>query len=720
MISIKPPIQEAMNASAGRFLPGSFRSLLATVALACAAVVARAEVTLEILRQPTNTTLLPCATATISVAARALESGVFEVPITYQWQSRPTDAPEWADVPNATNAAIILARPQEPNAIFRCQLSAGGLSVTSDPARLTIVEDLLPPGILSVTIPSPDTIVIHYDMTMDPFTTTDPFNYALTDELVAGVTMTDPATAVLTVQGSLEPEKDYVLAVSNIHDGRECGGVPIADNTTVSFRTPSGAVIEILEQPSNAQIEIHQTALFIVSARATFNGAPAPITYQWQMSGPPTGFSYVDIPEGTNETYAIFATNCASGWFFRCIVRSTFGVASSRDALYLAYVDCEPPAAPSVWAVAKSNVMTVRFDDIIDPVTLTDLFNYALVDLESGRPANLIDVQRVDDRTALLFVDSSTPLRARATYSLILNGIANLSDPECGCKLIALNTTVQFTVPPDNCVYLSQQPGHRTTVVGCAATFSANARWAGGAFAQPFTYQWYKDAAAIAGATNRTYTTPPVSMADHGAAYHVVVGSGDCLAVGSSNATLTVRADATGLYLSSALPGLAPNTLVLEFSTGCDQPNDRLDATVAEDLSNYQLSDGVVVQSATVDCDSATVRLMTSPMRPDAEYTLTIANVRSDRGDVIQPGRSTTVRSSSYQPLAPGYLWTITQQHETLLQWGPGGILEQADQPEGPWSMVENALSPLLVISGPTPCGEMPTHPRRFYRAWWP
>ena len=41
----------------------------------------------------------------------------------------------------------------------------------------------------------------------------------------------------------------------------------------------------------------------------------------------------------------------------------------------------------------------------------------------------------------------------------------------------------------------------------------------------PFTYQWYRDGVAIAGATDSSYTIPAVSLADDGA------GRGDGLAL---------------------------------------------------------------------------------------------------------------------------------------------------------------------------------------------
>src|SRR5262249_38326688 len=66
------------------------------------------------------------------------------------------------------------------------------------------------------------------------------------------------------------------------------------------------------------------------------------------------------------------------------------------------------------------------------------------------------------------------------------------------------------------------------------------------------SFQWYRDGAVIEGATEATYTTPPVTGTQSGSQYQVRVGGPGCLLQGtnppspwlmSAPATLTVRDD---------------------------------------------------------------------------------------------------------------------------------------------------------------------------------
>ena len=82
-------------------------------------------------------------------------------------------------------------------------------------------------------------------------------------------------------------------------------------------------------------------------------------------------------------------------------------------------------------------------------------------------------------------------------------------------------------------------PSSRTVAPGQTATFSTSATGNG-----PLTYQWQRNELAISGATSASYTTSPVTTADYGARFRVVV-SNPVGSVTSNQATLSVSA-ATG------------------------------------------------------------------------------------------------------------------------------------------------------------------------------
>jgi hypothetical protein len=95
------------------------------------------------------------------------------------------------------------------------------------------------------------------------------------------------------------------------------------------------------------------------------------------------------------------------------------------------------------------------------------------------------------------------------------------------------------------------QPVSRGVVQGDKATFTVK-----GAGTAPYSYQWYSNAVAIAGATGQSYTTPPATADMNNTAYTVNVSNGAGNQT-SSPATLTVVA-----------PAANPGQFVADFNSG--------------------------------------------------------------------------------------------------------------------------------------------------------
>jgi alpha-tubulin suppressor-like RCC1 family protein len=81
---------------------------------------------------------------------------------------------------------------------------------------------------------------------------------------------------------------------------------------------------------------------------------------------------------------------------------------------------------------------------------------------------------------------------------------------------------------------ITEQPKDRITFIGQTAKFDF-----GGSGKPPFTFQWFRNGTAIAGATASTYTTPALTAAD-GAKFSVTITNA-AGTVTSSQATLTVK-----------------------------------------------------------------------------------------------------------------------------------------------------------------------------------
>lgn len=82
---------------------------------------------------------------------------------------------------------------------------------------------------------------------------------------------------------------------------------------------------------------------------------------------------------------------------------------------------------------------------------------------------------------------------------------------------------------------IGTQPVGATVVAGQVPTFSVVATGTG-----PFTYQWRKNGAPIAGATDADYSPPPLTLADTGACFTVLV-TGEAGTVASAEAVVVVN-----------------------------------------------------------------------------------------------------------------------------------------------------------------------------------
>lgn len=126
-----------------------------------------------------------------------------------------------------------------------------------------------------------------------------------------------------------------------------------------------------------------------------------------------------------------------------------------------------------------------------------------------------------------------------------------LSDGSILGRPTSLSETSDYTVTASNsggnCVrvlklkvvpqppVIQVEPVNQIASIGQTATFSAKATGE-----PPLGYQWYRDGNVVVGATADSYTTPPLTMADHGARFRVVVSDSYGSRAYSVEALLTV------------------------------------------------------------------------------------------------------------------------------------------------------------------------------------
>jgi hypothetical protein len=189
-------------------------------------------------------------------------------------------------------------------------------------------------------------------------------------------------------------------------------------------------------------------------------------------------------------------------------------------------------------------------------------------------------------------------------------------------------------------IYVTTQPGPLAVVVpvadaavsqGKTAEFRALVDGDG-----PYTYQWFKNGTAIAGAGNWKYTTPPVLLTDNGAKFSVTV-TGPASSI-SSTGTVTVLADPLKVLSVGSVDG---GSIGLRFSRPVDK-------TSAETAANYTVN-GTAAKAAQLLAGNGIQQYRTNgtevlitPAAPiSGAFTVVAANVTGLDGPAISSPNDT-------------------------------------------------------------------------------
>ncbi len=126
---------------------------------------------------------------------------------------------------------------------------------------------------------------------------------------------------------------------------------------------------------------------------------------------------------------------------------------------------------------------------------------------------------------------------------------------------------VQGAAASSSAPTITAQTQSTTVMVAGLATFAVTVAGTG-----PFTYQWFRNGTAIAGATGATYTTPPAVASDNGSLFSVTVSNGMGAPVASTVATLTVSAALTVVTQPTAATVAAGSSATFSVVAGGSGP----------------------------------------------------------------------------------------------------------------------------------------------------
>ena len=252
-------------------------------------------------------------------------------------------------------------------------------------------------------------------------------------------------------------------------------------------------------------------------------------------------------------------------------------------------------------------------------------------------------------------------------------------------------------------VAIVQQPVSQSLPGGTPATFTVGLRLDGAAAEAGKTQpRWQRSSNGgvtwtnIPGANGTSLTVTYVNAQDNQAQFRFIADEpGTGLSVISAAATLTVTADNVPPYVAALVPALNGTNLFLAFS-------EPMDPTTTQNRSNYTLSDGPTVQSATLSPDGITLTLITTPMTPGAIYTLSVAGVL----DRAQPTGNLITPNPTVLSFSPPLVMSGSVQREiwTGIATPPNYLAQLFNDPRYP-------SQPTYLDYIPTPFGSYSTNP---------
>ncbi len=452
--------------------------------------------------QPESVTAVAGSTTTFKVAATDATS--------YQWQVC-TDGKTWVNSGASGNKTATLTVPASEDRSgnkYRCIVSNGSTSVTSNAATLTVTA-----GVKITTQPANATVVEGNNAAFKVVASGTNLTYQWQVSTNGGSSWSNsPAdgnkTATLTVPATMSRSGNkYRCIVSS-------GSTSVTSNAA-TLLIPG--VVKITSQPANATVVEGKSAAFKVVASGTN------LTYQWQVcEAGKTAWKDSPATGSKTATLTVPATMSRNGYKYRCVVKSGSNSVNSSVATLTVTAGVKITTQPANATVVEGN--NAAFKVVASGTNLT----YQWQVCEAGKTA-WKDSPATGSKTATLTVPA-TMSRNGYKYRCVVKSGSN-----------SVNSSVA-TLTVTAGVKITSQPANATVVEGKSAAFKVVASGTN------LTYQW--QVSTNGGSSwsnspadgNKTATlTVPATMSRNGYKYRCVVKSGSN-SVTSSAATLTVTA----------------------------------------------------------------------------------------------------------------------------------------------------------------------------------
>lgn len=467
-------------------------------------------------QQPVSVIVRPGETANFSARANGTPNP------TLQWQTRAAGETGWgltsggsgSTTADFTTTAVTLA---DNGRQFRLLATNAAGTTASEVVTLSVSAAAVAPTITSQ--PTALTVVAGSEAV---FAVTAQGTAALSYQwLRNGVTITGANGAQLklpAVSGS--DAATYTVRVSNSAGNVTSAGA-VLNVSAVPTNTPVAPTV--VTQPAAVAVNEGNVATFAVGVTGS-----GPMTFQWRRNG-------VAIPGATAAAHTIPAVSSANAGNYSVAVGNAAGSVTSQSATLAVVPATGSLVAPTI-SVQPAAVVTVPRATATLAVSASGSGPLSYQWFQDGSPIT------PGDGPTLSF--DSIDAISNGSYTVTVSNAAG-SVTSAPAQLLVIGAP-----------QITAQPQAASVIDGATATFTVQAS------GELLRYQWARNGVAIDGAVDASFSTDPLTLADNGAVYTVIVYNGAGLRT-SAGAVLTV----------TAAPGLQQTTLASMTHTGAVPDN---------------------------------------------------------------------------------------------------------------------------------------------------
>lgn len=254
--------------------------------------------------------------------------------------------------------------------------------------------------------------------------------------------------------------------------------------------------------PAISTDPVSQTACVGGGASFTVVATGTGLTYQWRKAGTP-------IPSATSATLILSGLTLSDAASYDVVVSGT----------------CSPAATSASAILTLGSAPTITSQPVATAACVGGSFSLSVGASGAGLgyqwKKNGTDIPGA---TAATYSISSAAAGDGGSYTVVVSG-------SCGASVTSDPALLTVNTPPA----ITTQPANQNTFTGGTANFSVVATGSG------LTFQWYKGASLLAGATASSFSISSVTAGDAGS-YSVTVSGACSPSVTSSTATLSITA----------------------------------------------------------------------------------------------------------------------------------------------------------------------------------